>query len=90
MINSANLDLLQAQRITEKTARSSSYVFKVRSDATKTTIKKLIQDVYGAKVKSVNVLNRKGKHKARRNGYTKSFKIAYVTLEQGQELNLTE
>lgn len=90
MIDSSNLDLLQAQRITEKSSRGSDYVFKVRQDATKPAIKKLIESVYGVKVKSVNVLNRKGKHKARRNGYTKDCKIAYVKLESGQELNLTE
>lgn len=90
MINSEKLDLLLAQKITEKTARTASYVFTVRKDATKPAIKKLIQDVYGVKVASVNMLNRKGKHKVRRNGYTKSCKIAYVTLAEGQELNLAE
>ncbi|MCP8352488.1 uL23 family ribosomal protein [Candidatus Synchoanobacter obligatus] len=92
MIQSSQFDILEAQRITEKTSRCSAhnqYVFKVRKDATKTLIKRLISETYGVKVKACNIVNRRGKFKARRNGSTKAFKIAYVTLESGQELNLT-
>ncbi len=93
MKNSELLDLLESQRITEKTARCSQYnqyVFKVRKEATKTTISRVIESTYNVKVIRCNVLNRKGKFKARRNGHTKSCKIAYVSLASGQELKLAE
>lgn len=93
MNKSKLLDLLEEQRITEKTARcaqSNQYVFKVRKEATKKTIKEVIETTFNVSVTRCNILNRKGKFKARRNGHTKSFKVAYVTLAQGQELNLAE
>lgn len=93
MIDSKLLDLLESQRITEKTARCAQhnqYAFKVRKDATKTSIKNVIESTYNVKVTRCNILNRKGKFKARRNGHTKSFKVAYVSLAEGQELNLPE
>ena len=93
MNKSKLLDLLEAQRITEKTSRcaqNNQYVFKVRSESTKSTIKEVIETTYNVKVTRCNILNRKGKFKARRNGHTKSFKVAYVTLAKGQELNLAE
>lgn len=86
-------DILEAQRITEKTSRVAAdgqYVFKVRKDASKTTISQAIEKIYNVKVKACNVVNRPGKFKARKNGHTKPFRIAYVTLESGQELNLAE
>jgi|AntRauTorckE5430_2_1112549.scaffolds.fasta_scaffold02829_3 large subunit ribosomal protein L23 len=86
-------DILEAQRITEKTSRvaaNGQYVFKVRKDATKTVIMRAVETIYKVKVKACNVVNRPGKFRARRNGHTKAFRIAYVTLESGQELNLTE
>jgi len=93
MSYSKHYDILEAQRITEKSSRCAQfnqYVFKVRKDATKTEISKAIETIYKVNVKSCNVVNRKGKFRARRNGHTKPFKLAYVALESGQELNLTE
>lgn len=86
-------DILEAQRITEKSSRVAAdgqYVFKVRKDASKTTISQAIEKIYNVKVKACNVVNRPGKFRARKNGHTKPFRIAYVTLESGQELNLAE
>jgi large subunit ribosomal protein L23 len=90
---SKQYDILESQRITEKSSRCAQhnqYVFKVIKDATKTEISKAIEGIYKVNVKACNVVNRKGKFRARRNGHTKPFKLAYVTLESGQELNLTE
>ena len=56
-------DILEAQRITEKSslcAQHNQYVFKVVKDATKTDISKAIEEIYNVKVKSCNVVNRKG------------------------------
>lgn len=93
MSYAAHYDILQSQHITEKSSRcaiNNQYVFKVRKDATKTSVSQAIETIYGVKVKACNIANRPGKFRARRNGHTKSFKIAYVTLESGQELNLAE
>jgi large subunit ribosomal protein L23 len=93
MSYSAQLDILEGQRITEKSSRCAQhnqYVFKVRKDASKTVISRAVEEIYNVKVKSCNVLNRPGKFRSRRNGHTKAFKVAYVTLESGQQLNLTE
>ena len=61
------------------------YVFKVKKDADKTQIKRAIEEIFkGAKVKSVNTVNVRGKYKAqgRTNGYTSDFKKAYVQLTE--------
>ena len=86
-------DILEAQRITEKSARcgeNNQYVFKVHASANKTTISQAVEKIYSVKVKACNIVNRPGKHRARKNGHTKPFKVAYVTLESGQTINLTE
>lgn len=86
-------DIIEALRVTEKSSRvaaNGQYVFKVRKDATKKSISQAIEKIYDVKVKACNVVNRPGKYRARRNGQTKSFRIAYVTLESGQELNMAE
>ena len=92
-IYSKHYDVLLAQHITEKSSRCGQlgqHVFKVRADASKTDIKKAIEKAYNVEVSSCQVLNRKGKHRARRNGYTKASKIAYVTLKDKQQLNFAD
>ena len=66
----------------------NKYIFKVRKTATKINIGRAVEDIYGVKVKNVNVLNRKGKPKrmGRRSpkiGLTASTKRAVVTLSEG-------
>ena len=76
--------------VTEKATATSEklnrYTFRVSPDANKEQIKKLIQNMYGVKVVSVNTTNYDGKRKQR---YTKAgllrgrmnhYKKAYVTL----------
>ena len=76
--------------VTEKATATSEklnrYTFRVSPDANKEQIKKLIQNMYGVKVVSVNTVNYDGKRKQR---YTKAgllrgrmnhYKKAYVTL----------
>ena len=70
--------------------KSGQMVFKVKTDATKLQIKSAIQNIYGVKVLKCQVVNRPGKFMARRNGHTKRFRIAYLTLEKNQSINLTE
>jgi len=64
------------------------YIFVVSKFSTKINIKRAIEDIYDVKVKSVNVLNRKGKpkrmgRKAMKQGYTASTRRAVVTLSKG-------
>ena len=69
---------------------ANTYVFKVNKDATKTEIKKATEEIFGVVVKSIRVLNTKFKNKRTRFGKykTKTFKKAYIKLEEGKEINL--
>ena len=57
-------EIIIAQVVTEKSMALRSenvYTFKVAKDATKTEIKKAIEDAFKVEVKSVNNLNTKSK-----------------------------
>jgi large subunit ribosomal protein L23 len=75
--------------ITEKNTRLNEiakYTFEVTEDSNKIEIKKAIEEIFGVQVKSVNIVNVRGKLKKRRTrhgvtqGYTKDLKKAIVTL----------
>jgi large subunit ribosomal protein L23 len=75
--------------ITEKNTRLNEinkYTFEVTEEANKIEIKKAIEEIFGVQVKSVNIVNVRGKLKKRRTrqgvtqGYTKDLKKAIVTL----------
>lgn len=88
-----NYDVIIGHRVTEKSSRCAQkgqYVFTVRKDATKTSIKKAVKAIFNADVKSCQVANRPGKEKTRVNGRTKDFKVAYITLKDDQQLNTAE
>lgn len=88
------LDLIIAPVITEKSANlvegKNTYVFKVSKDATKTQIKEAIEKAYSVKVESVRTLNTKAKDKrvGRYTGKTKTYKKAFVTLANGNAIDL--
>ena len=68
-MNDAKLyNVIRAPRVSEKTARvqevSNQYVFEVATDATKADIKVAIEKLFDVQVKSVNVVNVKGKNKS--------------------------
>ena len=54
-------------------------------------IKIAVEKLFDVKVESVNVLNVKGKHKAfrNRNGRRGDWRKAYVTLAEGQSIDVT-
>ncbi|WP_047999179.1 50S ribosomal protein L23 [Lactiplantibacillus herbarum] len=58
------------------------YTFDVNVQATKTQVKKAIEEIFGVKVVKVNIMNVKGKLKrqGRYAGYTKKRRKAIVTL----------
>ena len=83
-------DIIVAPVVSEKSyglMEQGVYTFLVHTDANKTQIKIAVQEIFGAKVASVNTLNREGKRKRSRTGYgkRKNTKRAYVTLREGSD-----
>lgn len=86
-------DIIIAPVITEKSMTNRQvnvYTFKVAKDATKTEIKKAIEEAFKVSVKSVNTLNTKSKKKrvGRYSGRTKTYKKAIVTLAEGSSIEI--
>jgi len=79
----------KATRIAEKT---NAVAFKVLQDASKPEIKAAVELLFKVEVKSVSVVNIKGKVKrtGQRIGRRNHVRKAYVLLKEGQELNLGE
>lgn len=69
--------------------RYNQIVFKVLRDATKPEIKDAVELMFKVKVKSVAVLNVKGKRKrfSATYGRRSDWKKAYVSLETGHEID---
>ncbi|WP_367342702.1 50S ribosomal protein L23 [Limosilactobacillus sp.] len=63
------------------------YTFDVALNATKTQIKKAVEEIFNVKVVKVNVMNLKGKKKrqGRYVGYTKRRRKAIVTLSSDSD-----
>ena len=70
--------------------QNNVYTFKVAKDATKTDIKKAIEEAFKVSVKNVNTLNTKSKRRrvGRYSGRTKTYKKAIVTLESGSSIEI--
>ncbi len=88
------MKVLVAPIISEKAtaaAERGEVVFKVMRDATKPEIKAAVELLFKVEVKSVQVLNQKGKTKrfGGRVGRRDHAKKAYVALKDGQELNFS-
>ena len=86
-------DIIIAPVITEKSAHQAEqnvYTFKVASNANKTEIKKAIEAAFGVKVEKVNTLNTKAKSKrvGRYTGKTQTYKKAYITLADGDKIEI--
>ena len=94
MTTARNYDVIVAPVITEKATRVSEngqLVFKVRLDANKAEIKDAVQNIFGVKVTAVNTLIQKGKTKRFRGrpGKRSDVKKAFVTLAEGQSIDVT-
>ena len=87
-------DIIIGPVITEKSAVVSSngqtYVFKVNKNANKFQIKDAVEKAFGVKVAKVNTLNTKPKDRrvGKYTGQTKTYKKAYVTLVDGDKIEL--
>ena len=87
-------DVIRKPIITEKATMASengAVVFEVAKDATKPAIKEAVEALFGVKVKAVNTSITKGKVKRFRGimGQRKTIKKAYVTLEEGNTIDVT-
>ena len=87
-------DIIKSPAITEKgtlVSEHNTIVFNVAKTATKPEIKKAIEGLFGVKVKAVNTLVRKGKQRRFKGqlAMLSDVKKAYVTLEEGQRLDVT-
>ncbi len=87
------LQVLLAPQISEKATyiadKNEQVVFKVSTDATKPEVKAAVEALFKVEVKSVQVLNVKGKAKrfGSSMGRRKNWKKAFVCLKPGQEIN---
>ena len=66
------------------TIKAKMYTFEVHRDATKSQIKRAVEEIFKVKVEKVNIANYKGKPKrhGRHEGTTASWKKAYVQVSQ--------
>ena len=87
-------DVIRKPVITEKSTMASengAVVFEVSMDANKPQIKEAVENLFGVKVKAVNTTITKGKQKRFRGqlGKRKDVKKAYVTLEEGNTIDVS-
>ena len=81
-------DIIIKPVITEKSmtgvASGKKYTFKVAKKATKIDIARAVEEIFGVKVTKVNTVSVRGRlrRQGRTQGYTPSWKKAYVTLTE--------
>jgi large subunit ribosomal protein L23 len=93
-VKTEHYDLIRKPIITEKATMASeggAVVFEVAMDATKPEIKAAIEGLFNVKVKAVNTTITKGKVKKfkGRPGRRRDVKKAYVTLVEGNTIDVT-
>ena len=87
-------DLVQKPVITEKgtlLSNNSQVIFSVPIYASKTNIKKAVEQLFGVNVKKINIILIKGKTKRFKGkiGKRKKEKKAIISLEKGQKIDIT-
>lgn len=93
MMQEKLFDVLRSPLVTEKTARANQenqYAFRVATTATKADIKAAVEQLFSVSVRSVQTLNIAGKTRRFRGvaGRRAAWKKAYVTLAEGQTIDL--
>ena len=80
-----------SEKATVLAEKLKQFTFKVLKTATKSEIKEAVEMLFNVKVKSVSVLNVKGKTKRFRqfSGKRSDWKKAYVALEQNHDIDFT-
>ena len=85
--------ILLGPHVSEKAANvaeeSNQYVFKVAVDATKSEIRKSVEQLFKVSVEDVQTLKVKGKVKRNRYGFSTkpTWKKAYVRIASGQDID---
>ncbi|ALV23390.1 hypothetical protein ASO20_01845 [Mycoplasma sp. (ex Biomphalaria glabrata)] len=87
------INVIKKPVLTEKSYRGiqdQKYTFEVDRKSTKLEIKKAFEQLFGAKVASVNVINKEGKKKTvgRFTGRKNHAKYAIITLKPGEKLEI--
>lgn len=91
--NEKLMTVLVGPHLSEKSSRMAErlkqFVFKVRRDADKPTIKRAVELMFDVKVTAVQVVHVLGKAKrfGRSPGRRQDWKKAYVTLAEGQDID---
>ena len=88
--------VLQFPHVSEKATsladKNRQHVFVIDRAATKGDVKNAVEKQFQVKVQAVNLLNMKGKKKRmagrRQEGRRKHWKKAYVTLQEGHDIEL--
>ena len=88
-----DLNLIKKPVITEKSttnAQFNKYVFEVRNDADKKSVKATIEETYKVKVEKLNSLNVKSKPKVFKGqrGSRSELKRIIVTLKEGSTIDM--
>lgn len=87
------LMILRAPHTSEKTTtiaeKNKQFTFKVLKDSTKQEIKQAVEQLFDVKVRSVSVVNVKGKKKRFKQhiGQRSDWKKAFVTLQPGSDID---
>jgi len=87
--------VLAGPHVSEKAAvvaeQSNQYVFKVAVDATKTEVRRAVEQLFKVDVLNVSTLKVKGKVKRNKFGLSAkpTWKKAYVSVKPGQDIDFT-
>ncbi len=93
-VKAEHYDVIRKPLVTEKSTMASengAVVFEVSIDSNKPQIKEAVEALFGVKVKAVNTSITKGKQKRFKGvlGRRKDIKKAFVTLEDGNTIDVT-
>lgn len=85
--------ILKEPHISEKStvlAEENKYVFKVYPRANKIEVKKAVENLYGVRVKNINIINVHRKRRMLRGikGFKTGYKKAITTLEKGEKIEI--
>ncbi|ARG98524.1 50S ribosomal protein L23 [Legionella micdadei] len=80
-----------SEKSTVMADKFKQFTFKVLSSATKQEIKSAVEQMFNVKVRSVSVVNVKGKSKRFRqlNGKRSDWKKAFVSLQENYDIDFT-
>lgn len=85
--------VIKGPHVSEKASivadKNKQITFRVLKNATKLEIKRSVEFLFNVKVKSINVVNIKGKTKRFKQmlGKRSDYKKAYVTLQEGYDID---